>query len=1106
MSINWKAFFLILLIGCRCGGAMAQGTTTVSPDAQQPLDPVITGSVMTEKGEFLHGVTITVKEISGKARFHTMTDDKGIFQLTGLKAGSQYDFLFSYAGYEDNWVRAFRVREGSGNSILVRLKQTGASLGEVVVIGYGTQTKKDLSTAIGSLRAADINNFPSPGLDKALTGKLAGVQVLQPAGAPGAGISILIRGRGTITAGSEPLYVIDGVPLSDNDASANNINGPVNIPNANSVNGPGMKINPLNSINLNDIESVDVLKDASAAAIYGSRGSNGVIVITTKRGRKDHPAVSYNGSAGIQQALRKIPMLNASQYAQLIFDAHNNTYFDLLQDKGLTGAVADDNVTRLKTLSAAAGSTSQAYLLPPEIFPYLNGQKGLPDVNWQDQIFRTAPQQNHSLSISGGTDNIRYYVSGNYLDQRGIVLNSGYKKYGGRVNLDANYGKLRLGANINYNYAIYDNQQTEGRFNGNLENVVSAALVASPFFPVYKNGNYNFDQYTWQYSQAQLINPVALALLKTDHTYENKLLSNVFAEYAIWKDLKYRISFGTDITNANRNAFRPSTLPSQTTLAIPSNPVGNYRTSQTTNWILENTLSYAKKWGEHSIQAIAGYSAQREKNQASSVIGTGYPNDLVKTLNAATSITSWSSSINEWSLVSALARVQYSYKDRYLLSAAIRTDGSSRFGPDKKWGAFPSVSAGWNIGDEDFLKDSKTISSLKLRASFGITGNFQIGNYAYLATLNADNYIFGPQGGTALNSGLYQDTPGNPDLGWEKTTAVNIGTDIGLFNERLHATVDVYNNNTNNLLLKVPVPQSSGYSTNLVNIGQVNNKGIEVSVTHDAVIGDVKWTNSVNYSRNQNKVVSLGGVNSIITQAESVIYFITQVGKPIANYYTLVKTGVYKDQAEIDDPKNAVVPGAKPGDFKFKDINGDKVIDGSNDRAITGNYMPKFTYGYSTRLQYSIFDLGGALQGIYGNTIANVNKRHMDAIESYGNNTTDALQRWRSPSDPGNGVIQRANRSERGLNATISTYHLEDGSYLRVREITLGVSVPSKLIKRSGITGIRAYFTALNPFTFTKYSGYNPEVSNDDDTLTPGIDYGTYPLAKSWLFGLNINF
>lgn len=1038
----------------------------------------IKGRILGEDGQPLVGASIKIKG----STTGVSSDANGNFSL---EAKSGQKLVISYTGYNEK-----EVPVSNDASYTITLSLAKNPMDEVVVIGYGTQNKRDITTSVASLKATDINNFPATGLDKALAGRLAGVQVMQTGGAPGAGISILIRGKGTITAGSDPLYVVDGLPLSDND-----------------INGPGIKINPLNAININDIESIDVLKDASATAIYGSRGANGVIVVTTKRGKKAKPVFNFNAYAGTQQTNKKIPMLDAYQYAQLIYDAHNNTYFDLLADKGLTGSVSDDNATRLAKLLASPTNTSQAYLLPPDIFPYLNKTAGLTNTDWQDEIFRTAPQQNYSLSVAGGSDNVRYYISGNYMDQRGIVLNSGYKKYGTRINIDANYSRLKLGATINFNHAVYDNQQTEGRFNGNLENVVSGALVASPFFPVTNaDGTYNFDQYKWQYAQAQLINPVAMAMLKSDNITENKLLGNVFAEYELVKDLKYRLSFGANITDASRSSFRPSTLPNTLALTPPSIPSGGYRNIQLLNWVLEHTVSYNKNFGDHSLKTLAGFTAQRENRLSSNTTATGYPNDMVKTLNAATSITGGSTVVNEWSLLSGLARAQYSFKNKYLLSAAIRGDGSSRFGPNNKWGYFPSASAGWIVSDETFMERIKAVSALKLRASFGVTGNFQIGNYAYLSSLGPDNYIFGPQGGTALASGLYQETPGNADLGWEKTTSFNLGLDLGLFNDRLNATIDVYNNNTNDLLLNVPVPLSSGYGTNLVNIGKVNNKGLEITLSNNNRIGELEITNSINYAVNRNKVLDLGGANSIVTQAQSVIYYITQVGKPVANYYTLVKTGVYKNQDEINHPDNAKVAGAKPGDFKYKDINKDGKIDGSNDREITGNYMPKFTYGFNTSFKYKILDLSAAVQGIYGNTIANVNKRHMDAVESFSNNTTSALDRWNSQDDPGNGIIARANRSQRGLNSTTSTYHLEDGSYLRIRDITLGVTIPAHLTSKVRITNARLYFTAQNPFTFTKYSGYNPEVSIDDNPLTPGIDYGTYPLSKAFFVGINLNF
>jgi len=1036
----------------------------------------ISGKITDEIGKPIPGASIKIKG-GNKA---TVSDEQGNYQLSAAESDV---LVFMFIGYD-----SFEQLVGSKTVINVNLKPSSNQMQEVVVIGYGTQNRKDVTTSVSSISGDQINNFAATGVDKALVGKLAGVQVLQPNGAPGGGISIKVRGTGTITAGSNPLYVVDGVALSDNDD-----------------NGPGFKINPLSMINPNDIESIDVLKDASAAAIYGSRGSNGVVIITTKRGKKEKLAISLNSYYGIQSTTKKIDMMDGYEYANLIYDAHNNTYFDLLQSKGLTGSATDNNAVRLSKLGAAATNTSLAYLLPPEIFPYLNNEPGLTSTDWQDEIFRQAPMQSHTLSLAGGSDKVQFYISGNYLDQDGIVINSGYKKYGGRINLDAQFGKLKLGASINYNFGIYNYLPTEGRFNDNNENIIGGALAASPFFSVTNpDGSYNFGQYNWQYSQSNGANPVGLAMLKKDETFEKKLLTNVFAEYEIIKDLKYKVSFGTNISDFNRSTFRPSTLPNTVTRVVPSIPTGGYIANQATNWTAENTLTYKKRIGEHSFQALGGFTLQKERSNASNIQATGFPNDLVQTLNGATSVTTFTSEIKEWSLLSGLARLQYSFKDRYLFSAALRADGSSRFGANTKYGYFPSASAGWIVSDEDFLKNSNLISSLKLRASYGVTGNFQIGNYAYLATLAASNYVFGSPNSPALSPGLYQNTPGNQDLGWEKTSAINLGADISLFKGLLNATVDVYSNKTSDLLLNVPVPLSTGYSTNLVNIGKVSNKGIELTLSSKQQMGSFSLTNTLNYSANRNKVLDLGGVNSIMTQAQSVIYFMTEVGKPVGNYYTLVNTGVYKDQADIDNTP-AKVPGAKPGDFKFADINGDGIIDG-NDKTITGNYMPKFTYGYSGQLQYKMLDLAVSAQGVYGNTIANIAQRHYNSTESYANNTTDALGRWVSPTQTGNGITPRANRSATGLNAQMSTYHLSSGSYLRIREITLGLTLPDKMIKKAGLGSLRVYATAQNPFTFTKYNGYNPEVSVDTNPLTPGIDYGSYPLAKMFLLGLNLKF
>ena len=529
------------------------------------------------------------------------------------------------------------------------------------------------------------------------------------------------------------------------------------------------------------------------------------------------------------------------------------------------------------------------------------------------------------------------------------------------------------------------------------------------------------------------------------------------------------------------------------------------------NWVWENTLSYTTIIKDvHNLSAIAGWTAQKESVNTSLLAGNGYPNDLVHTMNAASAITSWNATAYEWSLLSALARVQYSYKGKYLLSAAARMDGSSRFGKNNRWGMFPSASAGWYISEEDFMKDIKWLTSLKLRASYGISGNFNIGNYEYYATLSEDNYVFGKADGT-LASGLRPATAGNPDLGWEKTAMFNLGLEIGLFN-MLTLELDLYNSNTTDMLLNVPVAEFSGFSTVPMNIGKVNNKGVEFAISTTNTWGDFTWNNRFNISANRNEVKDLGGVDEMITTSESVT-FITKVGEPIGNYYTLVTDGVFANQAEIDNSKNpdksqrkyAYVSGAKPGDFRFKDMDGNMEID-ENDRTITGNYMPKFTYGFSTELKYKWFDLSIALQGVQGNKIANIFRRCIDNMEGGNNCQVDALDRWQSESNPGSGYVVRANRSATGMNGTTSTWHIEDGSYMRIKNITFGYTLPKSLLTNVGISRARVYFSTQNPFTFTKYSGYNPEVNMKGGSLTPGIDYGTYPLSKSFVFGLNVTF
>ena len=1044
----------------------------------------INGKILDENGEPVIGASVAIQGTT----LGSITNIDGEYTLANVPENAEV--TISFIGYQ---TLTFKANDRALQN--VTLKEDSEMLDEVVVVGYGVQRKRDVTTSISSMKASELA-VPVSSVDQALVGKMTGVQVSQPNGIPGGGLSIKVRGSGSITAGTEPLYVVDGFPMSGE-----------------AGNGTGQNVSPLSSINMNDIDSIEVLKDASAAAIYGSRGANGVVIITTKQGKEGKdmkPTVQYDGYVGFQQRTKKIDMLDAYEYAWLSYDGHNNAYLDLLESKGLEGSINDSNEVRNQKLGKKPDVINQAYLLPPEIMPYINGETGLTNTDWQDEVMRTGIVTSHNLSLSGGNKAARYFISGNYMKEQGIVIGSDFEQMGARGKVDANYKKFTFGTNLSFNYSVYNIVPTEDRYKE--ETIVASALAMSPTMPVYNaDGSYNFDQWNWQYKHPQIVNPVALANEKEDQMKRYRFMGNVYGEYELYKNLKFKTSFGVDFNSYSRSYYRPSTLPTSLDRLPPSVPEGSKRDKNMLNWVWENTLSYTTVIKDvHNLSAIAGWTAQKESVNTSLLAGNGYPNDLVHTMNAASAITNWSATAYEWSLLSALARVQYSYKGKYLLSAAARMDGSSRFGKNNRWGMFPSASAGWYISEEDFMKDIKWLTSLKLRASYGISGNFNIGNYEYYATLSEDNYVFGKADGT-LASGLRPATAGNPDLGWEKTAMFNLGLEIGLFN-MLTLELDLYNSNTTDMLLNVPVAEFSGFSTVPMNIGKVNNKGVEFAISTTNTWGDFTWNNRFNISANRNEVKDLGGVDEMITTSESVT-FITKVGEPIGNYYTLVTDGVFANQAEIDNSKNpdksqrkyAYVSGAKPGDFRFKDMDGNMEID-ENDRTITGNYMPKFTYGFSTDFKYKWFDLSVALQGVQGNKIANIFRRYIDNMEGGNNCQVDALDRWQSESNPGSGYVVRANRSATGMNGTTSTWHIEDGSYMRIKNITFGYTLPKSLLTNVGISRARVYFSTQNPFTFTKYSGYNPEVNMKGGSLTPGIDYGTYPLSKSFVFGLNVTF
>ncbi|WP_421826805.1 SusC/RagA family TonB-linked outer membrane protein [Larkinella sp.] len=1049
-------------------------------------DRILSGTIRDEKNAAIPGASVIVKNSQTGLTSGTLSDATGAFKVSNLPAGNAFSVIISFIGYETQTVTD--VRPGS-TPLSIQLKESASVLEQVVVIGYGSQRRREITGAIASVRAADLKDQPVANLEQAIAGKLAGVQVLQNSGAPGGSMSIRIRGLNSISAGTDPLYVIDGFPISND---LKNLQGSTDLINISGISSFQKSPNPMSTLNPDDIESIEVLKDASAASIYGSRASNGVILVTTKRGKKDgKPTFSYSSYGGVQQASHTIKLMDAYQWSQLVLDGKNNSYLDA----NPRASINDDNTVR----------ASSTYQIPPEILPYLAKTPGLTNTDWQDAIFRNAALQNHTLSASGGNDKVQYYISGNYFDQQGIVIASGYKRYGVRTNLTANLtSKLKVGLGFNPTVDHYDLVNTEGPFI--YDGIIDNALKAAPIFPVYNpDGSVAINkQNAIAYGFSGGENPVALATQIKDKLNHVRLLGNLFGEYELLNGLTFKTYFASDLNYFGRNYYRPSTLGAYRPIQqnAPTIPKGSAQNASARNWLWENTLTYAFTLHEaHKFNVLLGYTSQKNRTDASQVDGTGFPNDAVQTINAAT-ITSGTSSASEWSLLSYLGRINYNFSDRYFLSASLRRDGSSRFGANNKWGYFPSVSGAWLISGENFFK-IPAITELKLRASYGLTGNFQIDNYGSLDLLRANNYILGAGTGTT-NNGVGLSQPANPDLTWEKTAQFNAGLDLGLFRGRIYLSADFYKSVTKDLLLSVNVPLSSGFATALRNVGSVQNTGVELGLTTHNLEGAFKWNTNFNISANRNKVLQLGPNGApIISDGGVAGIFITQIGSPIGNYYGYVNGGVFKNQSEIDAYPHYAT--AKPGDRKFIDVNGDGKIDAS-DRTIIGSYFPKFIWGLTNDFRYKGFDLSVSLQAVQGSKILNLQRRYIYNLEGNANQMIEALNYWKSPTEPGDGNTTRANRVTNANSGQISSFHVEDGSYVRLRNVTLGYSLNRKWLADK-ISTARFYFTAQNLHTWTKYTGYNPEVNaRPESPLSQGEDYGTYPLSRTYTLGLNLSF
>ena len=863
--------------------------------------------------------------------------------------------------------------------------------------------------------------------------------------------------------------------------------------------------NPLSTLNPNDIESIQVLKDASAASIYGSRGSNGVILISTKKGKRTgSPSVSYDSYIGAQSVANQVDLLNASELTSYVVDSRNNAYL-----QSVPGANINDSNEERNAKATAAGLTpSENYRIADD---YANPDGT--DTDWQDLIFRSALVQNHNVSVAGGSEDVGYYIAGGYYNQDGIIRKSGFDRYSLRINLEADVNSwLNVGATLNPSYATSDKLPAGSPYFARPPGIVYSALVHSPTVAPYnpdgsinQTDNQGFlltsDGQSAGHTSAS--NPLAIIEGVDETLNQFRTFGTAYAEFAITDALTFKTFGGVDINSYTRNFFRNNSLLYRT--APTGESFAQAASSESVNWLAEQTLTFTHAFdGGHDITALAGFTSQKERIDISQVIAENFPDDQVPTISGG-QVTDGNSITEEWSLISYLARVNYDFNDKYLVTATIRADKSSRFGSGNKTGTFPSVSVGWRLSSEEFLQDADWLSDLKLRASWGQTGNFLIPNYAAIGLLDATNYVFG---GVIVN-GIAPSTISNQNLSWEKTSQIDIGLDFGILSDRVYGSIEYFKSTTSDLLLAVQVPAALGFTNALQNIGEVENTGIELSLTSRNTIGEFKWRTDLNFATLDNEVTKLGPTGDpILSVGGAGLRHITRIGDPIGSYYGYIVEGIYQNQAEVDAAlPDEDAPDPRPGDFFFKDVNGDGVIN-ADDRTVTGNYLPDLTFGITNTFSYMGFDLSFLIQGVQGSEVLNITRRHLSNGEANFGSYAEQNDRWISESQPGNGNIPRADRltGNHGNNNRPSSFQVEDASYIRLRNVTLAYTFPSGSLGNT-LEDLRVYVTGTNLFTSTDYVGYNPEVNNQSELVNvQGEDYGAYPLYKVFSVGVNASF
>lgn len=1033
----------------------------------------VVGTVTDEKGESLPGVSVLVKGISKG----TITDVNGKFAIS--LSGSANVLVFSYIGYESKEMKAT-----AGKPMLITLKEDSKSLNEVMVIGYQDVRKKDLTGSVAKANITDMLKAPVSSFDQALGGRVAGVNVSSSEGTPGGTMNIVIRGNNSISQSNSPLYVIDGFPVEDPTVGA--------------------------AINPNDIESIDVLKDASSTAIYGARGANGVIIITTKKGVAGAPKVTYDGSYGVQRVIHKIPMMDAYEFVRL------QNEIDPVATTAATGYLGTYN-----------GKTYT-----------LDDYRNIKQFNWQDMILRDAPQQNHSISLTGGTSDVRYTASLSYYSQDGVVIKSNYNRVQGRLGVTIRQNKLSINLSTNYSQNTSTGSSPSQTQSSGMTNLFYSVWgyrpVTAPGVDINSLVDNGVDPDINVLNDYRF-NPV----LSLNNEYRKRIATNNqfngYVEYEFTKGLKLKVSGGYTVTGGRSETFNNSKTRYG---SASSNDHVNatLATAETKTWLNENILTYQKVIDKvHSFNAMAGMTMQASESNAYSMKTNNIPNESLgmagMSQGTAQPVTS---AIANWSMLSYLGRINYNYKSKYYFTASYRADASSKFPIANRWGYFPSTSLAWNFMEEGFMKPiSSIVKSGKLRLSWGQTGNNRVGEYDYYAQL------FMPQsgGGTYLQPGDYTSgvygfnnsitnfgtIPGNlpnSSLKWETTAQTNAGIDLSFLGDRINFTFDWYNKNTSDLLFYSALPPSSGFGGAYKNIGAVRNEGVEFTLnTVNIKTKSFSWTSNFNISFNKNTVLSMSENqlslpnNGYFDQNYTASNYIAKIGYPIGMMYGYIYEGTYKVSdfdyngstytLKTGIPRYTSEAATQPGYPKYADLNHDGVID-SNDQTMIGRGAPIHTGGFTNNFEYAGFDLSVFFQWSYGANILNANrlmfegfnkKKDVNQFASYAN-------RWTFDNQDSDIPVVSNSTS----NSLFSSRVIEDGSYLRLKTVSLGYNIPNKLLKRLGIAKIHVYVSGQNLFTLTKYSGYDPEVSIRNTALTPNLDFSSYPRAVSLNGGVNVSF